>query len=155
MVSLAFHIQRGGSGQDYTYGESWRGPGRPAQGDSIDGDPQGSLSSWLVPGRQEHELADLLYERLRSEQVIVSVAHGLDLVGTFGIGGELKKYAETDLYREPFAIHKVIEQLAGRGHQGSLAGPRAGNVHLGAFDLGADGRSDLASHVGRFLVGRY
>jgi len=120
MLKLAFHIQRGGSGKTTLTGNLGAVLAGRCKVVLVDGDPQGSLSSWLAPGRQEHELADLLYERLRAEQVIVSVAPSLDLIGTFGIGGELKKYAETDLYRQPFAISKVIEQLANLGYDVAL-----------------------------------
>lgn len=120
MVNFAFHIQRGGSGKTTLTGNLGAVLARRRKTVLIDGDPQGSLSSWLAPGRQEHELADLFYERLSAKQVLVPIVPGLDLVGTFGIGGELKKYAETDLYRQPFAIRKVSEQLAGLDYEVAL-----------------------------------
>ncbi len=120
MISLAFHIQRGGSGKTTLTGNLGAVLSRRRKVVLVDADPQGSLSSWLAPGRQELELADILYERREAKEVVVQIASGLDLVGTFGIGGELKKYAETDLYRQPFALRKVVEQLGTNGYEVAL-----------------------------------
>jgi cellulose biosynthesis protein BcsQ len=120
MINLAFHIQRGGSGKTTLTGNLGAVLARSRNVVVIDGDPQGSLSSWLAPGRQEHELADLFCERMPASKALVQLSPSLSLLGTFGIGGELKKYAETDLYRQPFAIKKVTEQLAGLGYDVAL-----------------------------------
>lgn len=120
MVNLAFHIQRGGSGKTTMTGNLGAVLAERLRVVVVDADPQGSLSSWLAPDGHQYELADLLCERMTAGQVAVNVSPRLDLVGSFGIGGELKRYAETDLYRQPFAVRKVAEQLAGLGYDVAL-----------------------------------
>ena len=85
----------------------------------LDFDPQGSASTWVVPDgvNPAMELVDALAGKTKLEAAIIAtVAPGLYLLPTFGIGGGLKTYIEN---AGELQINKAVrDTLAGIAAQG-------------------------------------
>ncbi len=74
-------------------------------------DPQASLTTWLLKEAPQHELAEVLWKQASAADAIVNIREGLDLLPTFGLGGQLKKF-EPHLNDEPFLIGDLLMRLA-------------------------------------------
>ena len=61
----------------------------------VDADPQGNTSGWLHPDSFQWEMADILAGKCSLKEAVLPVRDNLDMVGTFAIGGNLKKWSET------------------------------------------------------------
>lgn len=112
MVKIAFHIQKGGVGKtslsgNIAYSLALKGKKTVM----IDCDQQGNLSSWFLSNTPDFELSDILNKNTVAENALVNIADDLYILPTFGIGGMLKKYAETQLAYEPQAFNKLCSRL--------------------------------------------
>jgi chromosome partitioning protein len=83
----------------------------------VDGDPQGSISSWLATEALRYELADVLQERIGLREAARELSPTLALLGTFGIGGELKNFSERSLESWPRCFEDLKEAAAGAGFE--------------------------------------
>jgi len=117
MKTIAFHLQKGGVGKtslSVSVAVELAAKGRTVL---LDVDPQGNASSWLLTAAPRYELAAVLYGRATlAEAVTATGVPGLDIVPTFGIGGELKTYGENQLANEPFIFCDLVEELARLGY---------------------------------------
>lgn len=82
----------------------------------IDADPQGNSSGWLHPEPFNYELADILEGKVGFQEAVLELRPGLNLVGTFAIDGNLKKWAETILPNQPFAFHDLRDSIENAGY---------------------------------------
>jgi len=113
MVKIAFHIQKGGVGKTTTSGTvAYNLALNGKKTVMIDCDQQGNLSSWYLSKAPEFELADVLNKKTDTENALVNIIDNLYILPTFGIGGALKKYAETQLVYEPQAFNKLSARLS-------------------------------------------
>ena len=114
MKSYAITNQKGGVGKTTMAGNI--GHALAEQGHRVilvDLDPQASLTTWLLSEAPEHELAEVLWKRASLADTIVSLRDRLDLLPTFGLGGQLKKF-EPHLNDEPYLLGDLISNLAAR-----------------------------------------
>lgn len=119
MKSFAFHIQKGGVGKttiSCSIAVECATKGRTI---IIDVDPQGNTSSWLQTSQSpKHELADILYGKIEtSAGILPTSVSDLDIIPTFGIGGDLKTYGENQLANEPFIFVDLLENLSSLGYE--------------------------------------
>ncbi len=133
--------RKGGTGKTSTAGNVAFELSRTHRVAVIDGDAQGSLSSWLLNG-QAHgaELVDVLTERRDLSDALVRVQEGLHLLPSF-LGGDLRAYAETKAGSKPFAFASLCEQLEAKGFQFVVVDLAPG---LGTFEQGAIAAMDRA-----------
>jgi chromosome partitioning protein len=100
----------------------------------IDADPQGSLTSWVLTTTPAHELADVLMGKVTLPEAIVPIPQGgkdhLGLVPSFGIGGNLRVYAETAMVREPFICADLTAEAGRLGWDLILYDTHPGDTHL-------------------------
>lgn len=117
MQSIAFHLQKGGVGKTSLSGAvgfELAGKGKTIL---IDADPQGNLSSWLLSEAPAHELAEVLSGKIEYQEAVVSTLWpNLNILPTFGLGGDLKTYGENQLANEPFIFCDLIEALEEDGY---------------------------------------
>ena len=118
MKSVAFHLQKGGVGKTTLSGNiAALLPGRTIL---VDADPQGNTSAWFL-GQQNplYELADVLTGNKPVAECIVQseMTPGLDLLISFGLGGQLKTYGENQLANEPFVFVDLVEELNRLGYR--------------------------------------
>jgi chromosome partitioning protein len=114
--SIAIWNRKGGTGKTTTAGNiagELRFHGRTLL---VDCDPQANLTSWLSTGQAVSELADVLASNAGVSSAVVPVREGLDLLPSFAIGGELGKWAETELPSKPFAFSDLRDEIAGAGY---------------------------------------
>jgi chromosome partitioning protein len=84
----------------------------------IDCDPQASASGWLAPDTIGAELADVLFEKKDVEQAITKTRRpGLFILPSFGLGGELKVFAENQAGQKHNCIKKVVREVAALGYR--------------------------------------
>src|SRR5271157_2730304 len=133
--------RKGGTGKTSTAGNVAFELSRTYRVALIDGDAQGSLSSWLLNG-QKHgpELVDVLTERHDLADALVKIQEGLHLLPSF-LGGDLRAYAETKAGSKPFAFTSLCEQLEAKGFQFVVVDLAPG---LGTFEQGAIAAMDRA-----------
>ena len=120
MKTFAFHLQKGGVGKttlscSVAYECSLKG-----RTIVIDVDPQGNTSSWFLGNKSspKYELANVLYGKADpSEAILPTAVNNLDIIPTFGIGGELKTYGENQLANEPFIFVDLLESLSKLGYE--------------------------------------
>ena len=83
----------------------------------VDADPQGSLSAWMLNSEKpRRELADVLYERCGLADALLQVQPGLWVLPTT-LGGDMRKYAETEAASEPYAFSDLSDALERSGFQ--------------------------------------
>ncbi|MGA2143273.1 MAG: ParA family protein [Brevinematales bacterium] len=114
MKSFGFHVLKGGVGKTTisgSVGYYTASTGRKTL--LIDGDPQGSLSSWFLTKLEglKHELADILAGKVSVSDTIVQYNENLYFIPSFGINGMLKNYSETKLNDEPFIFVDLFEEF--------------------------------------------
>jgi len=118
LKTTAFHLQKGGVGKTsmsaaIAYELSKRG-----RTIVVDIDPQGNASSWLAKGTPKHELADVLFGKVKAgEAVMPTAAPDLDILPTFGLEGTLKVYGENQLANEPYIFEDLTEELSRLGYE--------------------------------------
>jgi chromosome partitioning protein len=116
MKSIAFWNRKGGTGKTTTAGNvafELRHYGRTLL---VDCDPQANLTSWYGPEGIERELADVLTGGCELSAAAVRIREGLDLVPSFAIGGELKRWSETELPGKPFAFADLRDAIERAGY---------------------------------------
>ena len=114
MKSYAITNQKGGVGKTTMAGNV--GYALAEQGHRVilvDLDPQSNLTTWLLTEAPDHELAQVLWRQASLADTIVSLRERLDLLPTFGLGGQLKKF-EPHLNDEPYLLGDLIAKLADR-----------------------------------------
>lgn len=111
MKSVAFHIEKGGSGKTTMCGNVAAELASREKVLMIDGDPQGNLSSWYLVDDFAYDLADVLQGKASVEAATIQVRDNLWILPTAPIGGELKAWSETALFQKPFAFHDLISKL--------------------------------------------
>jgi len=118
MKSVCFVNQKGGVGKTSLAGNVAWLAARDRKTLLVDGDPQGSISSWLLRDRQpQHELADVLQEKVGLGSAIMQLTPSLGLVPTFGIGGTLKDFAERSLEDWPHCFDDLKEATTNLGYR--------------------------------------
>lgn len=113
MQSIAFHIEKGGSGKTTLTGTIAHELSKYNRVLMLDADPQGNLSSWYVENSFQFDLADALQGKCSINDAIVEVRPNLSIIPTAAIGGELKTWSETTLFQKPFAFHDLIDGITG------------------------------------------
>lgn len=107
--SFAFMIQKGGVGKTSICGNIAHILSQEHRVLLVDGDPQGSLTSWLMDTPVKKEFVDVLAtEELLQPQEITGTLH---LLPTCGTTNRLRQFAETALEQSPFIIRDVLTQL--------------------------------------------
>lgn len=128
MKTVAFSIQKGGTGKTSLAGNvAYLTKFKTLL---IDGDPQGSVSSWFLTEAPEYELADVLQGKATLSETMLELKDGLYLVPTFAIGGGLRAYSDMALDREPFIFQNLREEAESLGFEVVIydLGPAAGRL---------------------------
>ncbi len=115
MKALTFAIQKGGQGKSSLSGNVSYLLSKHVKTLAIDGDPQGSLSSWLITESPKYELADVLQGKASLREALVQLNENLSILPTFGVGGSLRHYGETELEREPFIFEDLNTEMSKLG----------------------------------------
>jgi chromosome partitioning protein len=116
MRTIAFSLQKGGSGKTSVSVSVAAELARMGDTLLIDADPQGNASAWIGPEEITAELAGVLYEEYKAEAAIVKTATpGLWLLPSAGQGGNLKKFIERGAADNPFCMRSLMDEAAGLG----------------------------------------
>ena len=118
MRSIAFHIQKGGTGKTSCAGNAAAGLSRRGRKTAlIDCDRQGNASSWFLTDPIDYELADVLCGRAGASQALIEIAPGLAILPTAPLEGGLGAFAETRLINDPKAFETLAAGLAALGFE--------------------------------------
>ncbi len=110
MKSIAFSIQKGGQGKTSLSGNIAHIVSENSKVLLVDGDPQASLSSWLLNKNPEYELSDVLQGKTTLSESIIQLNENLFILPTFGVGGNLRNYADNRLDEEPYIFDELKEE---------------------------------------------
>ncbi len=131
MKAIGFHIQKGGCGKTTLTGTISFLLSETHKTLLIDGDGQGSLSSWFIKDDDvSHELADVLIGNVDVKEAVVELKNNLFIIPTFSIDGRLKNYGETKLFNEPFIFDDLNTELNNQGFEYVLYDLSPGMSHL-------------------------
>lgn len=117
MRKIAIHIEKGGCGKTTTAGNVGYELSKKGRTVLIDCDPQGNLSSWFVVSPMLQDLSDVLQGRAQVAVALVNVRPGLDVLPTFAIDGDLKRWAESAPVQFDRAFSALIRDLEALGYQ--------------------------------------
>ncbi len=110
MKAVAFSIQKGGQGKTSLSGNVAYIISENSKILLVDGDPQASLSSWLLNKSPEYELSDVLQGKATLREAIIQLNENLFILPSFGVGGNLRNYAENQLESEPYIFDELKEE---------------------------------------------
>ncbi len=110
MKSIAFSIQKGGQGKTSLSGNIAHIISENSKILLVDGDPQASLSSWLLNKNPEYELSDVLQGKTILSESIIQLNENLFILPTFGVGGNLRIYADNRLDEEPYIFDELRDE---------------------------------------------
>ena len=112
MKCISVHIPKGGCGKTSLAGNTAAVASKSVSTVLVDADPQGSASSWFLGTRSiRSELCDVLAGEVTVKEALIDVNEGFGLLPTAGLGGGLKKWAETRLFHEPFVFEDLNGEL--------------------------------------------
>ena len=134
MKSIAFHIEKGGTGKTTMAGNVGFELAYHGKTLLIDGDPQGNLTSWYHPEAISYDLADVLQQKAQLSDAIIEIRPRLFLLPTIAIGGELKTWADHNAGVASDAIGYLLDDAA------------TGGFRTVVFDLGP-GISDFERSI--------
>ena len=115
MKSIAFAIQKGGTGKTTLAGNVAHALSRKRKTLIVDADPQGNLSSWLLKETPEHELADLLMEDCSLLDAVAELGKNLYILPTFSLDGNLQAFSDMRMISKPHIFEKLCRQIEGEG----------------------------------------
>jgi cellulose biosynthesis protein BcsQ len=116
MKSIAFHIQKGGTGKTSCGGNIAAGLARKGHKTIlVDCDQQGNASSWFLTRPIDYELADALTGKVATEQTIIELGANFSLLPVSPLDGALTSFAETQLIKSPKAFEFLLADLAALG----------------------------------------
>jgi cellulose biosynthesis protein BcsQ len=116
MRSIAFHIQKGGTGKSSCSGNVAAGLARRGcKTVLVDCDQQGNASSWFITEPIDYELTDVLLGNVAAAKAMVSIADNFALLPVSPLDGALTRFAETQLIKSPRAFEFLIADLADLG----------------------------------------
>jgi chromosome partitioning protein len=111
MYKIAFHVEKGGTGKTTVLGNIGYNLSLFKKTLLVDCDPQGNLTAWFITNPMQHELADILQEKINIENAMQKINPNLFLIPTFGIDGSLKDWSETKLMNQPYIFSDFINTL--------------------------------------------
>lgn len=118
MYTISMTIQKGGTGKtslSVTFAAELAKHGKTV---IIDADPQGTASSWFNPEDIEFDLADYFFKKATVQQVVAKTkVENLDIVPTFGVGGFLKSFSETQGVSNPYYFMDLRDDLEKMGYK--------------------------------------
>jgi cellulose biosynthesis protein BcsQ len=112
MKTIAFHIQKGGTGKSSCSGNIAAGLARKGfKTILIDCDQQGNASSWFLTNPIDFELVDVLLNKVPTEQAMITVSPNFYLLPVSPLDGALTNFAETQLIKNPKAFEFLVSDL--------------------------------------------
>ena len=96
MKTVAYHIQKGGTGKTTMCGNTAFQAAFHKRTVMIDCDPQGNLSSWFLIDGIRFDLADVLKQKVKLKEALHQVRDNLWLLPTAAIDGELKEWSQSN-----------------------------------------------------------
>lgn len=111
MFKLANHISKGGVGKTTISGNVAYAVSQKKRTVLIDADPQGNTSNWFLVDPFQYELADILTENAKVEDVLIPIKENFFILPTYSIDGQLKTFAENQLSSNPKVFNRLYRCL--------------------------------------------
>ena len=112
MRKIAVWCQKGGTGKSTIAAHLAHASSTVKRIILIDADPQASLTNWLLKGAPQHELADVLMQKVTAKEAIESLSENLDILPSFSVGGDLSGFASSGkLNDSPFLFDDLCRDL--------------------------------------------
>ena len=112
MYKIAVHILKGGCGKTTLSGNLSFGLKKENKNVLlIDCDIQANATSWLIGKYTGKELGDVLYGECTIADSVVNISDNLSILPTKTSNSQLKSYAETKLFQEPFIFEDLLQEV--------------------------------------------
>jgi len=111
LKSIAFHILKGGCGKSSFSGNISFNLSKSKKTILIDCDIQANSSSWFLTEFPKYELANVLQGSIELNKAIIKITDNFFILPTKRKDSELKVYAETKLFQEPFIFEDLNQEL--------------------------------------------
>jgi len=116
MTSIAFYIQKGGTGKTSCAGNIASGLSRFGHKTAlIDCDQQGNSSSWFLTSPITFELSDVLSGKADTSKAFIEIGPHLSLMPVSPLDGNLTAFSETQLIKNPKAFEFLLKDLEDLG----------------------------------------
>ena len=133
MKTVAFHIEKGGTGKTTMSGNTAFEIRHYKKTVLVDCDPQGNLTSWFADTLQA-DLSDVLQQKVPLRDALLRIRDNLWFIPTAAIDGDLKEWTQANPVEADRAIEYLIRDLENEGFE------------IAVFDLGP-GISNLEKSV--------
>lgn len=120
MKSIAFHIEKGGTGKTTMAGNVGYELAHYGKTLFIDADPQASLTSWYVTDGLEYDLSDVLQQNAKLPDATISLRDNLWILPTVAIGGTLERWTASNAAAASDAIRYLLDDIARDGFEYAL-----------------------------------
>ena len=115
---IALGNMKGGVGKSSMTGMLSRELAKDKKVIMLDLDQQGNISDWFLTDDlfKQYDIGDVMNKKADVQDAIVQVRENLDIIPCFAIGGELKRWSETDMMRVKDPFHKLFRRLHELGY---------------------------------------
>ena len=111
LKSIAFHILKGGVGKTSLSGNVAFNLSKSKKTILVDCDIQANSSNWFLFESPKYELVNVLQGAIELDKAIVKITDNFYILPTKKNDRELKVYAETKLFQEPFIFEDLNQEF--------------------------------------------
>lgn len=137
MKTIAYHIEKGGTGKTTMCGNTAYQVAFHKNTVMVDCDPQGNLTSWFAVDDLRYDLSDVLQRKCELKDALHHVRQNLHLLPTAALDGDLKDWTQSNPVDADRALEYLITDLEAFGFEVAFfdLGPGISNLEKSVLSL--------------------